>query len=115
MTAVISSRRRAIETSQIAVRPYQGASGRAGHSDHAGIRRRYRCGYAALRPSPYLVRSRSLMLSQDIVDSLFPPDLPEPDHWEYRYPPRDLPEGAKVTRIAPSPTEIGRASCRERV
>ena len=44
------------------------------------------------------------MLSQDIVDSLFPPDLPEPDHWEYRYPPRDLPEGAKVTRIAPSPT-----------
>ena len=44
------------------------------------------------------------MLSQDIVDSLFPPDLPEPDHWEHRYPPRDLPEGAKVTRIAPSPT-----------
>src|SRR6266567_7783173 len=44
------------------------------------------------------------MLSQDIVDSLFPPDLPEPDHWEHRYPPRDLPERAKVTRIAPSPT-----------
>ena len=44
------------------------------------------------------------MLSQEIVDSLFPPDLPEPDHWENRYPPRDLPEGAKVTRIAPSPT-----------
>ena len=44
------------------------------------------------------------MLSQDIVDSLFPPDLPEPDHWEHRYPPRDLPEGAKVTRFAPSPT-----------
>jgi len=44
------------------------------------------------------------MLSQDIVDSLFPPDLPEADHWEHRYPPRELPEGAKVTRIAPSPT-----------
>jgi len=44
------------------------------------------------------------MLTLDIVDSLFPPDLPEPDHWERRYPPRDLPEGAKVTRIAPSPT-----------
>ncbi|HYX62307.1 MAG TPA: glutamate--tRNA ligase family protein, partial [Streptosporangiaceae bacterium] len=44
------------------------------------------------------------MLSQDIVDSLFPPGLPEPDHWERRYPPRDLPEGAEVTRIAPSPT-----------
>jgi len=44
------------------------------------------------------------MLSQDVVDSLFPPDLPEPDHWEHRYPPRDLPEGAQVTRFSPSPT-----------
>jgi glutamyl-tRNA synthetase len=44
------------------------------------------------------------MLSQHLVDSLFPPDLPEPEHWERRYPPRDLPEGAKVTRFAPSPT-----------
>jgi glutamyl-tRNA synthetase len=44
------------------------------------------------------------MLSQDIVDSLFPSDLPEPDFLERRYPPRDLPEGAKVTRFAPSPT-----------
>src|SRR4029079_17103659 len=44
------------------------------------------------------------MLSPAIVDALFPPDLAEPDHWEHRYPPRDLPEGAKVTRIAPSPT-----------
>jgi glutamyl-tRNA synthetase len=44
------------------------------------------------------------MLSQHLIDSLFPPDLPEPGHWERRYPPRDLPEGAKVTRFAPSPT-----------
>jgi glutamyl-tRNA synthetase len=44
------------------------------------------------------------MLSQHLIDSLFPPDLPEPEHWERRYPPRDLPEGAKVTRFAPSPT-----------
>jgi glutamyl-tRNA synthetase len=44
------------------------------------------------------------MLSHNVVDSLFPPDLPEPDHWEHRYPPRDLSEGAKVTRFAPSPT-----------
>ena len=44
------------------------------------------------------------MLSQDVVDSLFPPGLPEPDHLERRYPPRDLPGGAKVTRFAPSPT-----------
>src|SRR5215469_16195395 len=44
------------------------------------------------------------MLSQDIVDSLFPSDLPEPEHWESRYPPRELPPGAEVTRFAPSPT-----------
>ncbi len=44
------------------------------------------------------------MLSQPVVDSLFPPELPEPEHWEHRYPPRDLPAGAEVTRFAPSPT-----------
>ena len=44
------------------------------------------------------------MLSQSLVDSLFPPGLPEPEHWERRYPPRDLPEGAEVTRFSPSPT-----------
>ncbi len=44
------------------------------------------------------------MLSKHLVDSLFPPDLPEPEHWERHYPPRDLPAGAEVTRLAPSPT-----------
>jgi glutamyl-tRNA synthetase len=44
------------------------------------------------------------MLSRDIVDSLFPSDLAEPGHWEHRYPPRDLPAGAEVTRFSPSPT-----------
>jgi glutamyl-tRNA synthetase len=44
------------------------------------------------------------MLSREIADSLFPRDLPEPEHWEQRYPPRDLPAGAQVTRFAPSPT-----------
>jgi glutamyl-tRNA synthetase len=44
------------------------------------------------------------MLSRTIVDSLFPPDLPEPEHWEQRYPPRDLRQGAQVTRFSPSPT-----------
>jgi len=44
------------------------------------------------------------MLSQHLIDSLFPPDLPWPEHWERRYPPRDLPEGAEVTRFSPSPT-----------
>jgi glutamyl-tRNA synthetase len=44
------------------------------------------------------------MLSQHVIDSLFPPELPEPEHWEHRYPPRDLPARAEVTRFAPSPT-----------
>ncbi|MFL6125556.1 glutamate--tRNA ligase [Actinophytocola sp.] len=44
------------------------------------------------------------MLDHAVVDSLFPADLPEPEHWEQRYPPRDLPEGAEVTRFGPSPT-----------
>jgi len=44
------------------------------------------------------------MLSQHLIDSLFPPGLPEPEHWERRYPPRDLPAGEEVTRFAPSPT-----------
>jgi glutamyl-tRNA synthetase len=44
------------------------------------------------------------MLSRSVVDSLFPPGLPEPRHWEHRYPPRDLTEGADVTRFSPSPT-----------
>jgi glutamyl-tRNA synthetase len=44
------------------------------------------------------------MLSQDLIDSLFPDDLPEPGYWEERYRPRALPAGAEVTRFAPSPT-----------
>jgi glutamyl-tRNA synthetase len=44
------------------------------------------------------------MLSRDVIDSLFPSGLPEPEHWEQLYPPRDLPADAKVTRFAPSPT-----------
>ena len=44
------------------------------------------------------------MLSKDLIDSLFPAGLPEPTDWEERYPVRDLPAGAEVTRFAPSPT-----------
>jgi glutamyl-tRNA synthetase len=43
-------------------------------------------------------------LSRDVIDGLFPADLPEPSHWERRYPARELPDGAWVTRFAPSPT-----------
>ena len=38
------------------------------------------------------------------LDALFPAGLPEPPHWEQRYPPRQLPPGALVTRLGPSPT-----------
>ncbi|MEV6913255.1 glutamate--tRNA ligase family protein [Amycolatopsis sp. NPDC051071] len=44
------------------------------------------------------------MLDRAVIDALFPADLPEPEHWEQRYPARDLPEGAQVTRFGPSPT-----------
>jgi glutamyl-tRNA synthetase len=44
------------------------------------------------------------MLSRTLIDSLFPADLDNPEHWERLYPPRDLPSGAEVTRFAPSPT-----------
>jgi glutamyl-tRNA synthetase len=44
------------------------------------------------------------MLEPHEVDRLFPADLPEAGEWEQRYPPRDLPAEAQVTRLAPSPT-----------
>jgi glutamyl-tRNA synthetase len=44
------------------------------------------------------------MLDRAIIDAQFPADLPEPEHWEQHYPPRQLPEGAQVTRFGPSPT-----------
>ncbi|HET9253569.1 MAG TPA: glutamate--tRNA ligase family protein [Pseudonocardiaceae bacterium] len=44
------------------------------------------------------------MLDRAVIDALFPAELPEPEHWEERYPPRRLPGGAQVTRFGPSPT-----------
>jgi glutamyl-tRNA synthetase len=44
------------------------------------------------------------MLDRGTIDALFPADLPDPGFWEQRYPPRDLPQGAHVTRFCPSPT-----------
>ncbi|SES47370.1 glutamate--tRNA ligase [Actinokineospora terrae] len=44
------------------------------------------------------------MSERAAIDALFPADLPEPEHWERRYPARQLPEGARVTRFGPSPT-----------
>ncbi len=39
-----------------------------------------------------------------LADLLFPHITREPADYEALYPPRDLPEGARVTRMAPSPT-----------
>ncbi len=44
------------------------------------------------------------MLDRAVIDALFPSDLPEPGHWEERYPARQLAPGAQVTRLGPSPT-----------
>ena len=39
-----------------------------------------------------------------LAELLFPDVTMTPEELEEKYPPRDLPEGAKVTRFAPSPT-----------
>ena len=44
------------------------------------------------------------MLTSELINSLFDPELPETAHWESHYPQRDVPAGAYVTRFAPSPT-----------
>ncbi|MBR3844214.1 MAG: glutamate--tRNA ligase, partial [Clostridia bacterium] len=41
---------------------------------------------------------------KQLADLLFPADLPTPAQLEEKYGPRNLPEGARVTRYAPSPT-----------
>ena len=41
---------------------------------------------------------------QLLADLLYPQITTMPEDMEQRYPPRNLPEGAKVTRFAPSPT-----------
>lgn len=41
---------------------------------------------------------------EKLAELLFPDVTETPDDMEKKYPPRDLPEGAKVTRMAPSPT-----------
>ncbi len=39
-----------------------------------------------------------------LAERLLPGDYPELSAYETQYPPRDLPKGAEVTRLAPSPT-----------
>ena len=41
---------------------------------------------------------------EKLAESLFPHITKTPADYETEYPPRSLPEGARVTRFAPSPT-----------
>jgi glutamyl-tRNA synthetase len=44
------------------------------------------------------------MPASELADLMFPGQPETPQHWEARYAERDLPQGAWVTRFAPSPT-----------
>lgn len=43
-------------------------------------------------------------MTPEIIAKIFPNPLPSVSEIEAKYPPRALPQGAKVTRVAPSPT-----------
>ncbi len=43
-------------------------------------------------------------MTPEIIEKMFPNPLPSIAEIEAKYPPRQLPEGAKVMRVAPSPT-----------
>lgn len=43
-------------------------------------------------------------MTPEIIAKMFPNPLPSIEEIEAKYPPRSLPEGAKVMRVAPSPT-----------
>ena len=43
-------------------------------------------------------------MTPEIIDLLFPNPLPSIEEIEAKYPARQLPEGAVVSRLAPSPT-----------
>ena len=45
-------------------------------------------------------------LNRQMAQLLFPHITKTPADYEVIYPPRNLPQGAKVTRIAPSPTDF---------
>ena len=45
-------------------------------------------------------------MKAEIINKIFPNPLPTIAEIEAKYPPRQLPEGAKVTRVGPSPTGL---------
>ena len=59
------------------------------------------CRLRAARPA--IIR-RINMNYEKLAEILFPHITKTPDDYEKLYPKRELPEGAKVTRLGPSPT-----------
>lgn len=49
-------------------------------------------------------KNKENILPQEMIERLFPEKLPTLPELEKKYPPRELPEGAMVTRVGPSPT-----------
>ena len=47
------------------------------------------------------------MTNKELADLIYPSLPHTPEDYEAMYPERDLPEGAMVTRIGPSPTGCG--------
>ena len=45
-----------------------------------------------------------MTILNELAEAMFPTIHRTPEDWEAQYPPRALKEGARVTRIAPSPT-----------
>ena len=45
-----------------------------------------------------------MTVNEALAQAMFPAIHRTPEDYEAMYPPRALPEGARVTRIAPSPT-----------
>ena len=51
-----------------------------------------------------MVRDMEMCDWKELAELLFPDVNSTPEELEQRFPERQLPEGAKVTRFAPSPT-----------
>lgn len=57
--------------------------------------------------NPYSAKNERISseeMKKEIISTVFPEQLKSPEELEQIYPHRELPEGAMVTRIAPSPT-----------
>ena len=53
---------------------------------------------------PFDSERNTMMDWKYLAEKLFPHIVEAPEQVEARYPKRELPEGAKVTRMGPSPT-----------